>query len=262
MTAISVVIPARNDAEMLERCLLALERQTRAPDEIVVVDNGSADNTAQIARAHGAIVVSEPIAGIPRATAAGFDAATGDILARVDADSVPPEDWLARIERAFADEPELTAMTGPGDFYGGTDLSEWAGSNIYLRGYFFWMALFLGHPPLFGSNLAIRADAWTEIGPTVHRDDRRLHDDLDLSYHLTPGMTVRFDDTLRMPISARPFTTSSGLLRRIGWGFRTIWINLPGQSPWARRARRRSLSRQLALRRRRALSRRALRDRS
>jgi glycosyltransferase involved in cell wall biosynthesis len=258
MTTISVVIPSRNDADMLERCLYALEQQTRRADEIVVVDNGSTDDTTVVARRHGAIVVHEPIAGIPRATAAGLDAATGDILARVDADSVPPSDWLARIERAFESDPDLTAVTGPGEFYGGTELTEWAGRNVYLRGFFFWTGLLLAHPPLFGSNMALRAAAWAEIGPTVHREDRRLHDDLDISYHLSPGMTVRFDDTLRMPISARPFDSTSGLWRRVGWGFRTIWVNLPGQFPWMRQARRRAVRR--AVRRASTPSRRALRD--
>ena len=56
MSTLSVVIPSLNDAHMLKDCLDALAAQTRAPDEVIVVDNGSADDTAGIARAAGARV--------------------------------------------------------------------------------------------------------------------------------------------------------------------------------------------------------------
>ena len=96
---VSVVIPARNDAEMLATCLTALAQQTGLPDsvevEIVVVDNGSSDATAQVAHDGGARVISEPVPGIPQAASAGYDAARGELIARIDADSVCPPGWLA-----------------------------------------------------------------------------------------------------------------------------------------------------------------------
>ncbi|HQG71141.1 MAG TPA: glycosyltransferase family A protein, partial [Rhodoglobus sp.] len=118
MTRVSVVIPALNDSPMLANCLRALAAQTRLADEIIVVDNGSTDDTAAVALAAGALVIEEPLRGIFPATAAGFDAATGDLLARLDADSVPPADWLQRVVTAFEDDPDLAALSGPGDFYG------------------------------------------------------------------------------------------------------------------------------------------------
>ena len=51
MATISVVIPTRNDADMLAVCLAALAGQTRPADEIVVVDNASTDNTAEVCAA-------------------------------------------------------------------------------------------------------------------------------------------------------------------------------------------------------------------
>jgi glycosyltransferase involved in cell wall biosynthesis len=240
---ITVVIPCRDDAPLLAAALDALARQTRPAEEVVVVDNGSGDDTVAVALAAGARVVDEPVQGILRATAAGFDAATGDVLARIDADSLPPVDWLERIAAAF-DRPDApTAYTGPGRFYDISRAGAWAGEHLYLGGYVFWLTLFLGHAPLFGSNMALRRDAWIRIRDTVHRDERRVHDDLDIAYHLTPDMTVRYDPTLVMPVSGRPFHTASGLGRRLGWGFRTIAVNTRGQWPWQRWSRRRTARR-------------------
>jgi glycosyltransferase involved in cell wall biosynthesis len=239
MTTVSVVIPARNDAEMLEACLAALARQTRLPDEIVVVDNGSWDSTALVARAAGAIVVAEPTPGIPRASAAGYDAATGELIARLDADSVPPADWIAHAVRRFELEPDLSVLTGIGDFYGSTPLVHTLGRVVYLGGMLVSMTPYLGHPPIFGSNFVMRREVWHELAGEVHRTQRTIHDDLDLSLHIKPWMRVAYDPAFRVGISARPFETFSGLRRRVSWVVPTLRNHWPDDAPWARRAAQR-----------------------
>jgi glycosyltransferase involved in cell wall biosynthesis len=238
MTVISVVIPALNDAVMLERCLAALAAQTRTADEIVVVDNGSTDNTADVARAAGARVVLEPQRGIPAATAAGFDAATGTLIGRLDADSIPAPDWIAQFERRFERDQGLSAVTGPGDFYGANRLVRRAGAVLYIGGYFWSMGWLLGHPPLFGSNFAIRKTAWLHIRESCHRDVRELHDDLDFSFQFTVAMRIEYDKRMRVGVSARPFNTAAGLRRRLHWAYTTIATNAREQSLLARRGER------------------------
>ncbi len=240
MSTISVVIPCYNDASFLAVCLEALAAQTRPADEVIVVDNLSTDASAAVAHAGGARVVTAPFPGIWPAAATGFDAAGGDVIARLDADSVPPSDWLARIDAAFAAFPGVDVITGPGDFYGCSPTTARLGRVLYIGGYFWAIGLWLARPPVFGSNFAMRQGTWREVRGRVHRDRGDIHDDLDLSFHLGPSVTVAYRHTLRVGISARPFQSWAGFLRRLNWAYRTLALHWPAAAPWRLRAERRA----------------------
>ena len=240
---VSVVIPARDDAPMLAQCLDALGKQIGLPSdvevEVIVVDNGSSDATATVAHEASARVITEPIAGIPRAASAGYDAARGDLIARVDADSICPPEWLARAIAIFAHDDELSVLTGTGEFYGASELVHRIGKAWYLGGMYWSMTGYLGHPPIFGSNFVMRSAVWHQLRDEVHRSQRTIHDDLDLSLHIKPWMTVRYDPDFVVRISARPFATFSGFRRRLSWVLPTLRNHWPDDSPWNRRAARR-----------------------
>ncbi len=231
---VSVVIPVLDDAENLQRCLDALARQTLAPDEIVVVDNGSRDDSAGVARRSGARVVRELRPGIPAASAGGYDAATRDVIARLDADCVPTPTWIAELAATLTAHPEVTAVTGPARFHDGPRALRRVGARLYLFAYFGSLTPALGHVPLFGSNFALRRDAWLQVRDDVHRTDTELHDDLDLSFHLGAPWILRFDPAMEMPISARPFTDGRALVRRFRRGFHTVARHWPHELPWLR----------------------------
>lgn len=93
---VSVVICTRDRAEELRRCLASLLRQSRVPDQVVVVDNASRDDgrTRVAALAAGADYVREDRPGLDIARNRGVRAAIGDIVAFTD-DDVPPSPALA-----------------------------------------------------------------------------------------------------------------------------------------------------------------------
>ncbi|GIG39766.1 glycosyltransferase [Cellulomonas phragmiteti] len=230
---VSVVIPVRDDTTHLEVCLTLLAQQTRAPDEVVVVDNGSTDDSAQVARRHGARVVEEPHPGIPAAAAAGYDAARGDLVLRLDADTRPGPDWVAHAVRVLAD-PRVDAVTGSGRF----DLPGPGGvvvARAYLGAYYTLGHLAAGHPVVWGSSAAFRADAWRRVRDHVTRTED-VHDDLDLAMALGPGARVVVDRSWCVGVSARSVRPGRQWVPRFGRAFRTLhrqWRVMPPWERWA-----------------------------
>jgi glycosyltransferase involved in cell wall biosynthesis len=86
---VSVVIPCLNEAENIAECVRRAAEVLEAnelPGEVIVVDNGSEDGSAKLARAAGATVIEEPRRGYGQAYLTGFDAASGDYIVMIDAD--------------------------------------------------------------------------------------------------------------------------------------------------------------------------------
>ncbi|GAA3341092.1 glycosyltransferase family A protein [Curtobacterium pusillum] len=239
MLSVSVVVPVRDDAVHLCRCLDALAEQSVAADEVIVVDNGSRDDSAAVARAAGAVVLTERVRGIARASARGYDRASGDVIVRLDADSVPPPGWIAAAVRLL-DDPAVVAVTGPGRPRDGGPVVSRLWDVVYMRPYFVLMRAALGRPPLFGSAMAMRRRTWLAVRTHVHREDAEVHDDVDLSMQLDPGWRVVADPALEVQVSARPLSSLPSALLRTRRAFHTFRVNGRRANPvrrWARRAR-------------------------
>jgi GT2 family glycosyltransferase len=116
---VSVITTVRDGEALLPGLFAALDAQTlgRERFEIVVIDNASRDATAAVARAWGAVVVSEPVPGRARARNRGVTAASAPLLAFTDGDCRPRAEWLERLvdrlERAPLAAGPVVVSTGP-----------------------------------------------------------------------------------------------------------------------------------------------------
>ena len=114
---VSVVIPARDAAEVLGACLRALASQTMAAEErevIVVVDDRSLDGTTEVARTHGAIVAVNSATGAAAARNVGIAASRGRWVAFTDADCIPTRGWLSALVQAAEDATNVANATESG----------------------------------------------------------------------------------------------------------------------------------------------------
>ena len=111
---ISVLIPAFNCAGSLPDCIESIRGQNLPPFEIIVVDDGSTDNTAEIAaKFEGVQLLHRPEqGGAGAARASGARMARGEILAFIDSDCIAPPDWLEKFASKFNDNPKLGAVGG------------------------------------------------------------------------------------------------------------------------------------------------------
>lgn len=110
---VSLIVPCYNASETIGECLGAIGAQTRPADEVIVVDDASADDTAAIAAGHECTVIGQPRNRGPSAARnAGIAAASGDILFFVDADVALRPDAVERAIALFEDDPELDIVHG------------------------------------------------------------------------------------------------------------------------------------------------------
>ena len=114
--SISVIIVTFNRADSLEETLASLVKQVRQPDEVVVVDNRSTDNTKEMALSFtdrlNIKYVYEGQRGIPYARNAGVRSATKDIVAFIDDDCIAHRNWLKHLEIPFIKDPHIGVVGG------------------------------------------------------------------------------------------------------------------------------------------------------
>lgn len=184
---ISVVIPAFNAEDTIEKTLEAFLRQIRMPDEIIVVDNNSTDKTSEKVET---FIISNPSLkiildkeskkGPSAARNKGSLLSKGDVIAFIDADEIPPEGWIQTIEKETAKDSDV--VFGP--------VSEYS-KETFLRKYLDVMQTALTGEKevfkadvyndkfLFAGNFAIKKDLFFQIGR--FDEEIELGEDVDLS---------------------------------------------------------------------------------
>ena len=197
---LSIVIPVYNEELHLKRCLDSIAAQTVLPQEVVVADNNSTDNSVAIAKAYPFVrIIHVKEQGIVQARNAGFNAVSNDLIGRIDADSILPPGWVAYVQKYYAQQKNFTtALTGGGYFY-----------NIRLPKFNGWLQgqlafrvnrFIVGHYILWGSNMVIPTAMWQAVaGQTCARQD--IHEDMDLAIHVVrAGYSITYRERLRVGV--------------------------------------------------------------
>lgn len=223
---LSIIIPAWNEEDYIAECLDAIALQRDRPDEVIVVDNNSTDRTREIAAGYPFVtLLTEPTPGIVPARNRGLDAATGDVLGRIDADSILDPDWVAIVRDHFTrtGTSAIQGVTGSGDAFleGHPRLGHFLGKATLEFGYYPVSELLTGGQVMVGCNMAITRAAWYAIRDDAHPDHTKVHEDLDLSVLIQrAGGTIQH--LPRMRIQTRRVELEP--LAKIWWRLR-IWPN-------------------------------------
>ncbi|MEV7662711.1 glycosyltransferase family 2 protein [Paenarthrobacter sp. NPDC089316] len=188
---VSIVIPAYNEESVIRQCLIAAIYQSVPAHEIIVVDNLSKDRTARIVRQMQQEYPESPIILLRQDAAQGLiptrnhglNSATGDVVGRIDADSVLEPDWVEQVQKAFMDS-SVAAATGPVVYYDMPMRRFGLKADDKMRQLMLRLAKHQYHF-LFGSNMALRRTAWETIRDEACLDEKdEMHEDIDLSLHL------------------------------------------------------------------------------
>lgn len=232
LPSVSIVIPAYNEALSIRRCVEAALNQTVPALEIIVVDNLSTDETVSIVQdlmgefpGRGIRLIHQRLdQGIIPTRNYGFNAATGDVIGRIDADSVIDSEWVQSVQTVFIDETVMAA-TGPVSYH---DMPlKKLGLQADRRIRRFVSSLAQQYQFLFGSNMAIRRTAWDAIATEVCYDPgNQMHEDIDLSIHLSEhGMKAVYAPTMVGGMSARRLRDSPKEYRHYVMRFERTYAN-------------------------------------
>jgi glycosyltransferase involved in cell wall biosynthesis len=199
---ISLVIPVYNEEKYIENCLKSIAKQKVKPDEVIVVNNNSTDATVSIVEKYPFVkILTEQKQGMIPARNAGFNAAQYEVIARCDADTRLPPNWIARIRRNF-ESSQIDALTGLIQFYDApgpikTSLLAKAALDVMK-------VIHRGKETLVGPNMIITKHIWETIKDKVCLDDSLVHEDIDLAYHIhEAGGVIKRDNRLIIGASIR-----------------------------------------------------------
>lgn len=192
-----MIVVCWNSADVLGRCLDHLFAQDHPNYEIVVVDDGSDDHTlalAQGASARGELTVihSPRNRGCPHARNLGLEAASGEIVAFVDADGFAAPDWLRRVVAAFGADESIGGVASTVFFADNPLVINGAGGTVNRQGWAADLAMneSYEHAQIaaealypMGCGMAVRRSALERVGPF---DDRMVnyYDDVDYGIRL------------------------------------------------------------------------------
>lgn len=210
---VSVVIPCYNEEKWIERTVDAAIRQDYPDFEIILVNNASTDGTggilSKLSEADARIrVVDEPTQGVLMAREAGRVAANGDVIACLDADCIPPANWISRAVPFFRN-PETVAVAGTYDYY---DAPYWqrygllAVQLVFMAPVNMMIQRFRKRGAFVGGNVFIRSSALARAGG-YSKVTTFYGDEVDTASRILPFGHIAYAPTLIVKSSARRYRT-------------------------------------------------------
>ncbi|MFN3561671.1 MAG: glycosyltransferase [Chloroherpetonaceae bacterium] len=223
LPTVSVVIAARNEAQFIATCLQSLSLQTCAPLEIILIDDASEDETAQLALAQRigclTLIRNETPIGKKPSLAKGIAIAKGDVIACTDADCLVPPTWIEDISKAFSDS-SLGFLSMPVLYHGEKNLFAKSQSLDFLSLVAIGGALIkLGKPAICnGANIAYRRKLFFETGGFGKIKLASGDDEAVMRNIFRAGYRVDFLASERTTVKTLPVATIRNFLKqRIRW---------------------------------------------
>jgi len=211
----SLIIPAFNEQNYIGQLLQSVATQTLIPNEVILCDNGSTDNTVAIATQFldrlPLKIISEPKKGIIPAIETAWKSATGDLILRTDADCILPPRWVQNYVNHYQQNPSLSACGGSFQASDGhwffrlitpiaSDLNR-----IFLH-------FIRGYRILYGGNCSFKKSALIQINGYSTSEATR-QDDLLISQKLHQHhLSYRFFADVRNYTSTRRFCSPKSTL--------------------------------------------------
>lgn len=198
---LSVIIPVYNEEKYIDNCLKSLFNQTEKPDEIIVIDNNCNDKTIEIVQKYKNInIIQEKKQGIIPARNKGFNIAKGDILVKIDADSILPKNFIKKIKKNFIKKKDILGIATYIKFY---DLPLLKETVLYYDLYLSFSKIILGHYIFAGPAYALLKKGWKKIKNEICLNDKKVHEDIDLAIHLAKYGKIYFDKSIIVLSSGR-----------------------------------------------------------
>ncbi|PJE58088.1 MAG: hypothetical protein COU81_02625 [Candidatus Portnoybacteria bacterium CG10_big_fil_rev_8_21_14_0_10_36_7] len=197
----SIIIPVLNEEKRLPACLDALKNLDYPTDdyEVIIVDNGSIDNSIEIVKLYGYHVITETQKGITFARQAGLLHAQGLYYITTDADARVPQDWLKTAEHAMTKYNNIAAVTGPTYGYDGNKLL-----NIFFALSAFFLVWLAPKHTLLGCNMVIKTDIAKQCGGFLQGTDK-FHEDSIISKRIKQYGQIHVDWHFKNFISTRRY---------------------------------------------------------
>lgn len=213
---VSVLIPAFNEEKYIRQTLEALFLQDYPHFEIIVADNASTDRSSAIVRQFmernvfnklSLTLLYEAKKGTNHARECARKAASGSIIAQIDADCLPAKDWISKGVAAICDHHMYAAVTGPYDYF--DSKQELRFFSLFAQKVFYpvintLVQRFGRGAILIGGNAFIRADILAYIGG-YNTTLTFYGDDVDLGKQLARIGFVAFQPSLVLLSSSRRY---------------------------------------------------------